>query len=226
MALPAWWSRRRMRHAPAEAVRAYAEGFAPAPSRTPWREARFVVFDTEATGLDIGADRLLSIAGVGMRGDVVVLRDSFECLVAGDRVGADAAPVHGLVPQDLDGGADEESAALDFLGYVGGAILVAHHAAFDVAMLDRCLAAGGGRLLNPVLDTEHLARRLKAGGSPGRLAREPRVSLDVLAARYALETPARHTAAGDALLTALALQRLLHAAEARGLATVGDLLRR
>lgn len=226
MGLPVWWSRRRMRHAPSEAVRAYAESFAPAPASTPWREAHFVVFDTEATGLDVQADRLLSIAAVRMRGDVVVLRDSFECVVAGDRVGAEAASVHGLVPRDLDGGAEEDRAALAFLRYAGASILVAHHAAFDVAMLDRCLAPGGGRLLNAVLDTERLARRLRAGGSPGRMAQEPRVSLDALAERYALDTPARHTAAGDALLTALALQRLLRGAEARGLRTVGDLLRR
>ncbi|MEM1415491.1 MAG: 3'-5' exonuclease [Myxococcota bacterium] len=221
-----WWSRRRMLgHPGEEALARYARECVPIAGKTPWRNARFVVFDTEATGLDLVADRLLSIAGVATRGDVVVLADSFEVILAGEEVGAQAAPVHGLVPKDLAEGLEEAQAVDAFLAYAGAAVLVAHHAAFDVAMLDRSLGARGGRLLNPVLDTEHLARRLAGGSSPGVLARQPRQSLDALAERFGLATEARHTAAGDALLTALVLQRLLQDAERRGIRTVGELVR-
>jgi DNA polymerase-3 subunit epsilon len=43
---------------------------------------------------------------------------------------------------------------------------------------------------------------------------------------YGIEVPDRHTAAGDALATALLFQRLLKKAERRGIVTLGDLLSR
>jgi DNA polymerase-3 subunit epsilon len=50
--------------------------------------------------------------------------------------------------------------------------------------------------------------------------------LDSLILRYDIEIPGRHTAAGDALATALVFQRLLRKAERRGIRTLGELLAR
>ena len=50
--------------------------------------------------------------------------------------------------------------------------------------------------------------------------------LDSLVRRYGIEVPERHTAAGDALATALLFQRLLKKAKRRGILTLGDLLSR
>ena len=50
--------------------------------------------------------------------------------------------------------------------------------------------------------------------------------VDNLVRRYGIEVPERHTAAGDALATALLFQRLLKKAERRGIHTLGDLLSR
>lgn len=203
-----------------------------APKQQLLVEARFVVFDTETTGLDLSTNRLLSIAGVAVKGFEVQLEDAFEALVSqADVGGADAAVIHGLVSSDLDEGLAEDEAAARFLAFVGDSILVAHHAAFDVRMLRKAIArCQGARVWNPVVDTVRLARRVEEGAMSSREAQgaasRDAYQLDGLLERYEIEAPERHTAAGDALATALLFQRLLKKAERRGIRTVGDLVAR
>lgn len=199
---------------------------------TPMSELRFVVFDSETTGLDLATNRLLSIAGVGVLGHEVQLDDAFEAMVAQPDVGgAEAAIVHGLISNDLVDGLPEGEAAARFLDYAAGAVLVAHHAAFDVRMLEKAIAPHrGAKVWNPSVDTAQLARRVDAGAMSSNHAHgvEQRgtYQLDHLVRQHGIEVRERHTAAGDALATALLLQRLLRKAERRGIKTFGDLIAR
>ena len=202
------------------------------PKRTSVHEARFVVFDTETTGLDLTKNRLLSIAGVGMTGIEVHLDDAFEVMVLQTDVGgADAAVIHGLISSDLGSGLPEDEAVARFLAFAGDSILVAHHAAFDIRMLRKAIASHrGARVWNPTIDTAQLARRVEDAAMSSDRAEDAgsreAYQLDNLVARYDIEAPERHTAAGDALATALLFQRLLKRADRRGIRTVGELLAR
>lgn len=191
-----------------------------------------MVFDTETTGLDMAKNKLLSIAGVAMNGTEVALDDGFDVMVSQPDVGgANAAVVHGLISSDLEGGLPEDEAVARFLEFAGDAVLVAHHAAFDLRMLQKALARHRGvRVWNSVVDTAQLARRVEVGPmssdeAHGADEREA-YRLDNLVGRYGIEVADRHTAAGDALATALLFQRLLKKAERRGIETLGDLLAR
>jgi DNA polymerase-3 subunit epsilon len=98
-------------------------------------------------------------------------------------------------------------------------------------MLQKAIAPyRGAKVWSPIVDTALLARRVEVGPMPAGEAHgaEDRESyrLDSLVRRYAIEVPERHTAAGDALATALLFQRLLKKAERRGITTLGDLLSR
>ncbi|MGB8330158.1 MAG: 3'-5' exonuclease [Polyangiales bacterium] len=196
----------------------------------PLSDVRFVVFDTETTGLDLSKNRLLSIAAVGLRGFEVRIDDAFEAMVAQPDVGgSEAAVVHGLVSHDLIDGLPVDEAVSRFLSFAGDAVLVAHHAAFDVRMLQKAIAGHrGAKVWSPSVDTAQLARRLEVsalafkqgeGSNPGKA-----YQLDELVEHYAIDAPDRHTAAGDALATALLFQRLVRKAERRGIHTLGDLL--
>jgi len=203
-----------------------------APKDKALGEVRFVVFDTETTGLDLSKNRLLSIAGVGMTGLEVRLDDTFGAMVVQSDVGgSDAAVIHGLISHDLADGLPEDEAAARFLAFAGDAVLVAHHAAFDMRMLQKAIAPHrGARVWSPSVDTAQLAQRVEVGpmtSNQGRGAdqRTP-YQLDNLVERYGIDVPERHTAAGDALATALLFQRLVKKAERRGIRTLGDLLAR
>ncbi|MEM6925554.1 MAG: 3'-5' exonuclease [Myxococcota bacterium] len=215
----------RARASPAAASLArYLASFEPLDERTPLDEARFVVVDTETTGLDSDKDRILTLAAVTVDRRRLQPGHSLELVVAHDEVGAEAAPIHGLVRADLAEGVDEAEMLGRLVELLGNAVFVAHHAAFDEGIVGAALRRhGSAPLLNDVLCTEGLARRLVLGPVP-RETRD-RFTLDAVAERYGLETDARHTAAGDALLTAELLLRLLSDARRAGLRTLRDLLR-
>ncbi|MEO0604154.1 MAG: 3'-5' exonuclease [Myxococcota bacterium] len=205
------------------ALARYLATFAPLDLRTPLDEARFVVVDTETTGLDIENDRILTLAAVAVDRRRLQPGHSLDVVVAHDQVGAAAAPIHGLVRADLAEGVDEVTMLGRFLALLGNAVFVAHHAAFDEGIVGAALRRHGAPpLLNDVLCTEVLARRLVLGPFPRETSE--RFPLDAAADRYRLETEARHTAAGDALLTAELLLRLLSDARRAGLRTLRDLL--
>ncbi|MCB9648614.1 MAG: 3'-5' exonuclease [Deltaproteobacteria bacterium] len=223
------WVRRRLTEAGADPrlLEYLGRSFTPR-RRAPLEQVRFVVLDTETTGLDHAQDGLLSLAAVGVQGGAVHLADRLDVIFASPHVGGHAAAsVHGLVRRDLAAGVEEAEGVLRFLAMVKDAVLVAHHAAFDTAVLSRVLVGlGAPPLANPVVDTAHLVRRLDGGPLvDAHRAREDR-SLDALVARLGFEIPARHTAAGDTLATAYALLALLARARRRGITTLGDLLAR
>ncbi|MGB5374089.1 MAG: exonuclease domain-containing protein [Polyangiales bacterium] len=215
-----------------EALRDYMANKSRLPKSTPLAEVRFVVFDSETSGLDMAKNRLLSIAGVAMAGPEVQLDDAFEVMVAQPDVGgANAAVVHGLVSNDLAGGLPENEAAARFLAFAGDAVLVAHHAAFDIQMLRKAIASHrGAKVWNQTIDTAQLAERVEVGPMSSNHAtgadQRSAYRLDSLVERYGIEVSERHTAAGDALATALLFQRLLKKAQRRGIHTLGDLLAR
>lgn len=198
----------------------------PLPRNRPLAEARFVVFDTETSGFDIVNDRIISIGAVGMAGNVISVGDSFELLIRQDAIGGrEAVSVHGLLRKDLDKGADEADAALRFLDYIGDAILVAHHADYDIAMVGRILARNYGiGLFNEAIDTASFAKRLEKGPYYNLAHKSGEYRLDNLCERYGMRLYDRHTSAGDAYLTAQLFQRLLALGRKAGIDTVGKLL--
>jgi DNA polymerase-3 subunit epsilon len=196
------------------------------PRRTRLRDVRFVVVDTETTGVDHERDRLLSLAAIGVHDGAVHLADRLELMFDGATVGGErAAKIHGLVTRDLAGGTLEIEGVLQFLEFVRDDVIVAHHAAFDVGVLSRALARmGAPPLQNAVVDTGLLATRLTRGPRLGEPIEREHRSLDALAAELGVEIPNRHTAGGDALATSWIFLSLLKRAARRRIDTLGELL--
>ncbi|WP_439881566.1 3'-5' exonuclease [Pontibacter sp. MBLB2868] len=198
------------------------------PSETALNGAEFVVFDTETTGLDEKQDKVLSIGAVKVRGGQVLVQDSFEFVVRQEiAAGNKSAEVHGLLRQEVGQGVPEPEVLERFLSFIGNAILVGHHVAFDVEMVNGMIRRSGisGKLHNKTADTAHLAKRLEPRHhSPDSFSRSD-YTLDALICKYKLPTESRHTAAGDAFITAILLLKLLAQAKKRGIETVGELVR-
>ncbi|MDX2108731.1 MAG: 3'-5' exonuclease [Verrucomicrobiota bacterium] len=181
---------------------------------------RFVVFDTETTGLDVHRDRLISIGAVALKDGQIIVEDSFEALIP---VVYNSATVvyHGITREESQKGRPERETLVDFASYARGGVLVGHHVGTDLQVL----AISETRLnLSPTvsfaLDTGLLARWLQEhfGQLNGHILQ--RFSLEELCRVYTIPMHDRHTAAGDAFLTALLFQRLLRLASRAGLTTL------
>jgi DNA polymerase-3 subunit epsilon len=190
---------------------------------TPVGRVRFVAFDTETTGLNPERDSLVSLGAVAMQGGEIRLDETFEAVLK-IKFNNPTVLIHGITREEASKGLDEEEALLDFLGYLGDAVLVGHHVGYDVAMLNVALARHFGRKLrNRALDTMELTLHLEGLGVLPILSSEKDYSLDALCARFGIEPHDRHTAHGDAFLTAQIFMKLLRFAAKAGHATLGGI---
>lgn len=198
----------------------------PSDLKMPVGKIRFVVFDTETTGFDTAKDLVISIGAIAISGFQISVQDSFEVLIRRDIVGEkEAVTTHGLLRRDLDEGREEQESVDSFLEYVGNSVLVAQHADFDVAMINRILHQHYGfGLFNQVIDTASLAKRLEKGPYFNLAHKSGEYRLDMLLERYDIRLHDRHTAAGDSFLTAQLFQMLLMKAAHSGIRTLRDLL--
>jgi len=113
-----------------------------------------------------------------------------------------------------------------FLGYLRDGVIVGHHIGHDVSMLDAALERMGTdvRLLNRTLDTADLTLHLARDGAFAGATLPGHLTLDTLADLFGVVPHDRHTASGDAFITALVLLRLLTLASRYGRATLGSVV--
>ena len=162
---------------------------------------RQVVLDTETTGLEPEhTHRVIEIGCVELLHRRPTGRTFHRYLNPEREIDDGALAVHGIARSDLDGQPRFAEIAEELLAFIGGAELVIHNAAFDVAFLDAELARLPGEprqlaALCQVLDTLALARELHPGQRNG---------LDALCKRYAIDNSARelHGALLDARILA------------------------
>ena len=183
--------------------------------RTPLgsQASRWVVVDTETSGLDPQRDRLLAIGAVAVGGGAIVVDDSFEAVLRGE-AGGDAANivVHGLGRDAQAAGIPAIVAIEAFRDWAGDAPCVGFHADFDRDVLRTAFAdAGVAGFDRPWLDLAPLAAVLL----PDAKRRADR-SLDDWLAEFGIECAFRHNAASDALGTAELLLRLRAVAASQG----------
>jgi DNA polymerase III subunit epsilon len=219
-----WLGFRKKKVSPEYWVEYVAEFESPYGLDTLIEEVSFVVFDTETTWLDVKTDRLLSIGAVKLLHSQIEVQDAFECFIRQDHsLAGRAVEVHGILPVDREGSIEESRAVEEFFKYIGRSVLVGHHIPFDAAMINRALRRQGGRkMLNKMIDTGALALRLD---SPRNFSTPGEMSLDNLCKRYGIPLSDRHTAAGDAFITAILFLKLTARLRSRGVQTLGDLLR-
>ena len=162
---------------------------------------RQIVLDTETTGLEPKEGHRIIEVGCVEVVDRRLTRNNFHQYLQPDReIDAGAVEVHGITNEFLRDKPRFGEIAEDFLGYIAGAELIIHNAAFDVGFLDAELArwrADAPRIadLCRVTDTLAMARTLHPG---------QRNSLDALCKRYAVDNSHRdlHGALLDAEILA------------------------
>ena len=180
----------------------------------PAEGSRWVVIDVETSGLDPQRDRLLAVAAIAVRTGaatpVIDLGDSFEVVLRHEGAVAEKPNIllHGIGVGAQRGGVPAGDALAAFHAWLGDAPLLAFHAAFDRAMIERAMHAVPDLVMrNPWLDLEPVAALLH----PEVRAR----ALDEWLAHFDIECIVRHQAAADVLATAELLQRLWPAARAQ-----------
>ena len=194
------------------------------PVDMPVKDCRFVVLDTELTGLNERKDSIVSIGAVRMLGFRIDLSNTFNRLVRPETaLSHESILIHGITPSELDDQPAVRSVLSDFSIYCSEDILVGYCIAIDMAFLNRQLKATlGETLLNPVADIyrlyEWLRNRRDRQNSKGK--RFPALSgagLYEMARIFDIPISAGHDAFADAFITAQIFQRILYMLSEEGI---------
>ncbi|MFG1299753.1 exonuclease domain-containing protein [Xanthobacter sp. V3C-3] len=182
----------------------------------PLTEIAYTVFDTETTGLDpAGGDEILQIGATRIVNGRLLATECFDQLVDPGRSIPEAGiAVHGIRPEMVRGKPRLAAVLPAFRAFTEDTVLVGHNVAFDMRFLTLKEEATGVRFDQPVLDTLLLASVVHPG--------EDSHNLEAMAKRLGVEVSGRHTALGDALVTADIFLRLLPLLRARGILTLGQ----
>lgn len=179
-------------------------------------DCAFAVVDVETTGKRAGRDgRITEIAVVLVQGERRELL--FESLVnPGVPIPGIISAITGITNDMVRAAPRFEEVAERVLDALAGRVFVAHNVRYDWAFVaaelrrTRDVRLDGSRLC-----TVRLARKLVPGAES--------CSLGALSYFFSFENPARHRAAGDALVTAQLLQRLMGLARDTGARTLNEL---
>lgn len=188
------------------------------PAYQSFRDATFVVVDTETTGAKADTQRVIEIAAVKVRGGEVI--GAFTQLINPERaVPHRITELTGISTAMVFDQPTAPRVLPRFLDFLGDGVFVAHNLHFDLGFLNAELRRLRlPDLPNPTLCTLRLARRLL----PGLRSK----GLSSLADFYGIRNPARHRAYGDAHATAQVLLHFFQILEtAHDVETLEDLLR-
>ncbi len=157
-------------------------------------DTRFVVLDTETTGLDPACDKVVDISLVEVSRNGI--RPLFDTLVNPQRdIPPTASAVHHITQKHIEGKPTFEEIWPTILHHLEGTVIVAHNAQFDRSMIPE--------VSQPWICSLRLARHLwpEAPGHSNQVLRYW-LGLDI-------DAQAAHSAAGDTLVTANVLYQEL-----------------
>ena len=182
----------------------------------PLAQISFTVFDTETTGLHPAAgDEIISIGAVRIVNGRLLQQENFDRLIRPRcPLSADSVAIHGITEAMLEGQPRAEQVLPQFQRFVEDTVLVAHNAAFDLRFLQMQEEQTGVRLDRQVLDTLLLSQVIHP--------HQAEHTLEAIAARLGVAVVGRHTALGDAIVTAEVFLRMLPLLAGKGILTYGQ----
>jgi len=182
------------------------------PAAAPLIAADAVVLDVETTGLDPRNARIVQIGAVKLHPEADEA-DAFVTFVKPDiAIPASATAIHHIAAADVADAPTVAAALGDLLRYVGDRPLIGHAVAFDIAVLAAEAKRAGLVWRRPrSLDTRHLAELV----APAL----PSFTIETLCSWLDIPLDMRHSAIGDARMTAAIFDRLLPLLRERGIRT-------
>ncbi|WP_028125824.1 PolC-type DNA polymerase III [Eremococcus coleocola] len=171
------------------------------PKEIALKEATYVVFDVETTGLSSVYDKIIELAAVKMKEGQVI--DTFEAFINPNQpLSSFTTELTGITNAMVEGAPQEDVVLKDFYDFSQNTILVAHNASFDIGFLNKGYERIGiENTPIPVIDTLELSRMVNPHLKSHRL--------NTLAKRYGVNLEQHHRAVYDSETTGYLMYKLL-----------------
>lgn len=185
------------------------------PQNLALKDATYVVFDVETTGLSVVYNTIIELAAVKMKNGEVI--DRFERFAnPHEPLTHTIMELTGITDDMLVDAPEISDVLRDFREFVGDGVLVAHNASFDMGFVNAGYRKmGEPELTNPVIDTLELARF--------HMPRLKNHRLNTLCNHLNVELVSHHRAVYDAEATGHVLWKLILKSEEREVTDLANL---
>ncbi|SDJ01165.1 PolC-type DNA polymerase III [Salimicrobium halophilum] len=171
------------------------------PEDRPLKDATYIVFDVETTGLSAVYDKIIELAAVKVKEGEIM--DRFESFANPHQpLSETTVELTGITDDMVKDAPEIDEVLKDFKEWTADDILVAHNASFDMGFLNTGYESVGlEKSTNPVIDTLELARFL--------LPELKNHRLNTLCKKFDIELTQHHRAIYDAEATGYLLWKLI-----------------
>lgn len=165
------------------------------------KSTRYVILNTETTGLNPKKDVILSFGAIGVVNDVILIGDNFEVVILQYKYLHDNGLSNEFLIESKLSKLAEPQAIQSLVDFIGNAVLVGHRIHFDIEMINDVLEKMDcGKLKNEALDVEIMHQKL--------MDITKSFSLDDLIKQYKIPQSERNSASDDAYSIALLFVKL------------------
>lgn len=183
---------------------------------TALKDASYVVFDIETTGLSVTSNKIIEIGAVKMKEGKEVERFS-TFINPHEAIPYNITQLTSITDDMVKDAPDLEQELPKFIDFARDSVLVAHNARFDIGFIQEfCRRLGLPPLEQPVLDTLELARLLLPGLKNHRL--------NTLAKKYKASLENHHRAIDDSIALGHILFHLLQDGENQDITNLQQLV--
>lgn len=185
----------------------------------PLDELPLLVMDTETTGLSVVTDRVVSVGAVSVHGSRIFRAHMLDDLVdPGVPIPPASTAIHGITDEMVAGARTFPAVYADLQRMARNRVVVGHNVAFDLTILrQECKRHDRPWDDLVFIDTMRLASLLNPALKD--------FSLEQVSRLYQIDLHGRHTALGDAMVTAELFVRMLPRLQQQGFGTLRQLLR-
>ncbi len=177
-------------------------------------DGEFTVFDLETTGLSAERDRITEIGAVKIKnGEITASFSSF--VNPGIPIPGFITKLTGITDDMVKDAPDIEKALPEFMEFIGGSVLVAHNASFDMGFIRHSARSLGKAIDNSVIDTLQLCRNM--------FPELGRYKLNNVAKHLGISLENHHRAVDDSRATAEIFVKCLQILQAKGVASVNEI---
>ncbi len=184
----------------------------------PMDELDYTVIDTETTGFyPHEGDEIISLGAVKMRGTKILTAEKFDQLVNPFRpIPEKITLLTGIDNNATNQKKDVFTVLRELMEFIGDTVVVGHALGLDLSFINRKLKLFcNTRFYNIIIDTKGIAMIMFPPHNP--------TDLDSLLHMHGIESVNRHTALGDALLTARLFGLFIEKMRCKNVITVRDL---
>lgn len=176
----------------------------------------FVALDCETTGMK-KKDSVLTIGAILFKKTDIYLHKILDQRYPGNTTG-NSAEIHGELVTSTGDYKSKNDNLRELVHFLENRVVVGHNIGFDLQMINRLLKEEYGiKLGNRTLDTANMALRLDPVKYEREVGGVSNLGLDQLCNLYGIRIENRHTALGDAFLTAQLFQKLWHRLAEKGI---------